>query len=205
MEDSWGEMVRLVEQGKVRAAGVSNFNVPLLERCERIRHVDALQPPFSLIHRQATADVIPWCAAHGTGVIVYSPMQSGLLTDSFTAERVRRLAEDDWRRHDPEFQEPNLSRNIALRDALRPMAQRYGTTVSVIAVAWALSWPGVTGAIVGARSPQQVDGWIQAGSTELTADDLQEIGRALRETRAGSGPLVPTVSQPAEGNVSRIA
>jgi aryl-alcohol dehydrogenase-like predicted oxidoreductase len=205
LEDSWGEMVHLVEEGKVRAAGVSNFNVAMLECCERIRHVDSLQPPFSLIHRQAAADLITWCAAHGTGVIVYSPMQSGLLTESFTAERVSRLAEDDWRRRDPEFQEPNLSRNIALRDALRPIAERYGTTVSVIAVAWTLSWPGITGAIVGARSAQQVDGWIQAGSIELTSDDLEVIGRAIRGTRAGSGPALPVLSQPAGGVTKRIA
>jgi aryl-alcohol dehydrogenase-like predicted oxidoreductase len=95
VEDSWGEVKRLVEEGKVRAAGVSNFTVPLLERCERVRHVDSLQPPFSMIRRDAAADLIPWCAAHGTGVIVYSPMQSGLLTDRFTGERVSKFAEDD--------------------------------------------------------------------------------------------------------------
>ncbi len=191
MEDSWGEMVRLVDEGKVRAAGVSNFNVDLLERCERIRHVDSLQPPFSLIRRQAAADVIPWCAAHGTGVIVYSPMQSGLLNDSFSPERVARLAEDDWRRRNPEFREPNLSRNIALRDALKPIAQWHGTTVAVVAIAWTLTWPGVTGAIAGARSAGQVDGWIQAGAIELTRDDLAEIAHAIEKTGAGSGPAMP--------------
>jgi aryl-alcohol dehydrogenase-like predicted oxidoreductase len=132
-------------------------------------------------------------------------MQSGLLTDSFSAERVSRLAEYDWRRRDPEFQEPNLSRNIALRDALRPIAERHSTTVSVIAVAWTLSWPGVTGAIVGARSAQQVDGWIQAGSIELTSDDLEVIGRAIAGTRAGSGPALPLFSQPPGGAIKRIA
>src|SRR6202790_769327 len=120
VEDSWGEMMRLIEQGKIRMAGVSNFDVPLLERCEAIMHVDSLQPPFSLIHRDAAAREIPWCAEHGTGVICYSPMQSGLLTDSFTAAKVANLAEDDWRRRASEFQEPNLSRNLALRDSLRP-------------------------------------------------------------------------------------
>src|SRR5262245_19138546 len=98
VEDSWAEMVRLVDEGKVRAAGVSNFDVALLERCESIRHVDSLQPPFSLIRRRAAETEIPWCAAHGTGVIVYSPMQSGILTDRFTEERVRSFPEDDWRR-----------------------------------------------------------------------------------------------------------
>ena len=191
VEDSWGEMKRLIEEGKVRAGGVSNFDVPLLERCERVRHVDSLQPPFSMIRREAAADVIPWCDSHGTGVIVYSPMQSGLLTDRFTAERVSQFAQDDWRRSSPEFREPNLSRNLRLRDALRPIAKRYNTTVAAIAVAWTHSWPGVTGAIVGARSAEQVDGWIRAGEIELTRQDLDEIARAIEETQAGGGPTRP--------------
>ena len=184
-------MVRLVEQGKVRLVGVSNFDVPLLERCEASRQVDSLQPPFSLIRRDAAARLIPWCADHGTGVICYSPMQSGLLTDNFSRERVARFAADDWRRRSPEFQEPNLSRNLALRDALRPIAQRHGTTVSAVAIAWTNAWPGVTGAIVGARSPEQVDGWIGAAYLELTSADLEEIAAAIERTGAGTGPTLP--------------
>ena len=191
VEDSWGEMVRLIEKGKVRAAGVSNFNVNLLERCETIRHVDSLQPPFSLIRREAAAHEIPWCAEHRTGVICYSPMQSGLLTDGFTAARLNALSPDDWRRSAPEFQQPNLGRNLALRDALRPIAQRHGTKVSAVAVAWTLAWPGVTGAIVGARSPEQVDGWIRAATLELTKNDLEEIASAIARTGAGAGPAQP--------------
>jgi aryl-alcohol dehydrogenase-like predicted oxidoreductase len=191
VEESWTEMVRLIEQGKVRMGGVSNFDVPLLERCEAIRHVDSLQPPFSLIRREAAEREIPWCAEHKTGVICYSPMHSGLLTDNFTAETVRRFAEDDWRRRSPEFQEPNLSRNLALRDALRPIAQRHGTTVSAIAVAWTIAWPGVTGAIVGARSPKQVDGWIDAATLRLTPADLKEISAAIVRTGTGAGPTMP--------------
>jgi aryl-alcohol dehydrogenase-like predicted oxidoreductase len=188
IEDSWGEMARLIEEGKVLAVGVSNFSVPQLERCERVRHVDSLQPPFSMIRRESAAELIPWCAAHGTGVIAYSPMQSGLLTDRFTAERVAKFAEDDWRRRSPEFQEPNLSRNLRLRDALRPIAERHHTSVATVAVAAVLSWPGVTGAIVGARSAAQVDGWIHAGEIALTAQDLDEIACAIEQTGAGSGP-----------------
>jgi len=194
VEDSWHAMVRLVEEGKVRAAGVSNFDVALLERCDAIRQVDSLQPPFSLIRRDVAAREIPWCAEHDTGVIVYSPMQTGLLTDSFTAARVAAMAQDDWRRHGPEFQEPNLSRNLALRDALRPIARRHGTTVSAVAVAWTLAWPGVTGAIVGARTPSQVDGWIGAATLELTAADLDEIAAAIARTGAGTGPTRPAAS-----------
>ena len=128
IEESWGEMANLIKEGKVRAGGVSNFDVGLLERAERVRHVDSLQPPFSLIHRQSGADVIPWSAAHGTGVIAYSPMQSGILTDAFSHARVDRMDGNDWRRRNPEFREPLLSRNLALRDALRPIAssRRFG-------------------------------------------------------------------------------
>jgi len=194
VEDSWAAMARLVEQGKARAVGVSNFDVALLARCEAIRHVDSLQPPFSLIRRDVAAREIPWCAEHDTGVIVYSPMQSGLLTDSFTAARVAALAEDDWRRRSPQFQEPNLSRNLALRDALKPVARRHGASVSAVAVAWTLAWPGVTGAIVGARTPTQVDGWIGAASLRLTAADLDEISDAIARTGAGSGPVHPVAA-----------
>jgi aryl-alcohol dehydrogenase-like predicted oxidoreductase len=191
IEDSWGEMVRLIEEGKVRLGGVSNFNVDLLERCEAIRHVHSLQPPFSLIRRDVAASEIPWCEAHNTGVICYSPMQSGLMTDGFSAERVARMAEDDWRRRSPEFNPPNLERNLALRDALRPIAQRQGTSVSSVAIAWTLSWPGVTAAIVGARSPEQVDGWIGAANLSLTQADLEEIAHAIERTGAGTGPTMP--------------
>ena len=191
IEESWGEMSHLIDEGKIRAGGVSNFNVGLLWRAERVRHVDSLQPPFSLIHRQSAADVIPWSAAHGTGIIVYSPMQSGILTDAFSRERVERMSADDWRRHSAEFQDPLLSRNLALRDALQQIASRYGVSIAAVAVAWTLAWPGVSGAIVGARSPEQVDGWISAGRLTLDAADLAEIAAAVERTQAGSGPTQP--------------
>lgn len=194
VEDSWAAMVKLVEQGKVRAAGVSNFNVDLLERCEAIRHVDSLQPPFSLINRKSGDKLLPWCKHQNTGVICYSPMQSGILTDGFSSERVAKFPDDDWRRQGAEFQEPKLSRNLALRDALRPIAARHGVSVSSVAVAWTLAWPGLSGAIVGARTPAQVDGWIQAANLELTKDDLAEIASAITKTEAGSGPTQPVKS-----------
>jgi aryl-alcohol dehydrogenase-like predicted oxidoreductase len=191
IEDSWATMLKLMEEGKVRAAGVSNFTVELLNRCEAIRHVDSLQPPFSLINRAVGDQEIAWCEAHETGVICYSPMQSGLLTDSFSAQRVSALASDDWRRRSPEFNEPNLSRNLALRDSLRPIAKRHNTSVSSIALAWVLAWPGVTGAIVGARSPKQVEGWIDAAGVKLSTQEIGEIAAALRKTQAGRGPAAP--------------
>jgi aryl-alcohol dehydrogenase-like predicted oxidoreductase len=194
VEDSWAEMVRLVEEGKVRVAGVSNFDVGLLGRCEAIHHVESLQPPFSMIRREAGRHEIPWCAEHGTGVICYSPMQSGLLTNSFGTDRGRELAADDWRRRASEFQQPKLGRNLALRDALRPIAARHGTTVSAVAVAWTLAWPGVTGAIVGARSPAQIDGWIRAATLELTPADLDGIASAIARTGAGAGSTQPAVA-----------
>ncbi len=188
VEDSWGTMMELGAQGKVRAIGVSNFNVALLEQCEALRHVDSLQPPFSLIRRDAGGSEIPWCREHNTGVICYSPMQSGLLTDGFSAARAAKFAEDDWRRNSPQFQEPRLSRNLALRDALAPIATRHQKSVSAVAIAWVLAWPGVTGAIVGARSAEQVDGWIEAADLELTPADVDEIAGAIQSTEAGSGP-----------------
>jgi aryl-alcohol dehydrogenase-like predicted oxidoreductase len=190
VEDSWATMMHLVEEGKVRAAGVSNFGVDLLRRCETIRHVDSLQPPFSLIRRQAADAEIRWCAEHGTGVIAYSPLQSGILTERFSAERVASLADGDWRRRSSDFKPPKLRRNLALRDALLPLAERHGTTVSAVAIAWTLAWPGVTGAIVGARTPDQVDGWIGAASLELSPGDLDEIARAVAESGAGAGPAL---------------
>ena len=203
VEDSWAAMVQLVQEGKVRAIGVSNFDAQLLARCEAIRHVDSLQPPFSLINRAAAETQIPWCANHATGVICYSPMQSGLLTDTFTADRAASLAGDDWRRRAPEFQEPRLRRNLFLRDALVPIAKRHGTSVSSIAIAWTLAWPGVTGAIVGARSPAQVDGWIGAASIALTPRDLDDVAAAISHTGAGVGPAPEATALPDRQEVAR--
>ena len=191
VEESWRTMAALVDEGKVAAIGVSNFDVALLERCEAVRHVDSLQPPFSLIRRQAAESEIPWCASHQTGVIGYSPLQSGILTESFSLARVQSLPPDDWRRRSSEFKPPRVNRNLALRDALQPVARRRGTTVSAVAIAWTLAWPGVTGAIVGARSPEQVDGWIGAAALELSLDDLDDIAKAIGRTGAGAGPALP--------------
>ena len=189
VEEYWQTMVQLRQEGRVRAVGLSNHGVPLLEKAEKVGHVDSLQPPLSMINR-TQADAIAWCARNGTGVIVYSPMHSGLLTGSFSRERVESLPQDDWRRRSPDFT-TNLDRNLALADALRPIASRHGVTQAAVAVAWTLAWPGVTGAIVGARNPGQVDGWLPAASLRLTQDDLDEIAAAIERTGAGAGPVRP--------------
>ncbi|MDQ6691075.1 MAG: aldo/keto reductase [Gemmatimonadota bacterium] len=197
-EESWRMMVQLQNEGKVRAIGVSNFDASLLRKIEVIHHVDSLQPPFSLIRREAAVAEIPWCRANRTGVIVYSPMQSGLLTETFSADRVRKMAPDDWRLRSANFQTPNLERNMALRDALIPLARRHNTTLSSIAIAWTLAWPGVTGAIVGARSAEQVDGWIGAATLTLSATDLDEIALVIERTGAGTGPTRPAMIRNAD-------
>jgi aryl-alcohol dehydrogenase-like predicted oxidoreductase len=190
LEEYWQVMLDFKKAGKVRAVGLSNHSVEQLERAERIGRVDSLQPPFSAIRRRSAAE-IAWCFGHETGVIVYSPMQAGLLTGAFTAERAKSLPRDDWRAQHPEFTGEALSRNLALAQALKPIAARHETTVSAVAVAWTLAWRGVSGAIVGARNSRQVDGWIDAATLELTEVDLREIAAAIEGTAAGQGPSLP--------------
>jgi aryl-alcohol dehydrogenase-like predicted oxidoreductase len=191
LEEYWQALVDLRAEGKVRAVGLSNHDVGQLERAEAIGHVDSLQPPFSAIHRGAGGAELPWCAAHGTGVIVYSPMQSGLLTGTFSVARARALDPDDWRSRDADFEGAALERNLALADALGPVAARHGVSVGAVAVAWTLAWPGASGAIVGARRPEQIEGWLAAASLTLTDADLDEIASAITRTGAGSGPARP--------------
>lgn len=182
VEDSWGVMADLIEEGKVRWGGVSNFDVALLERCASIRHVDSLQIRLNLINRSALSDVIPWCAAHGTGVITYGPLATGLLTGAFDRNRVANLPDDDGRRRLPRFQEPQLSAILGFVDALRGTARRIGISLPSLAVAWALSAAGVAGVIAGARRPDQVDGWLPAAGTTLTGEDLGEIDAVIRRS-----------------------
>ena len=190
LEDYWSTLLEFKQEGKVRHVGMSNHDAAQLERAEALGHVETLQPPFSMIKRETAAEILPWCAPHGTGTICYSPMQAGLLTGSFTRERAAALTENDWRRTNPEFT-TNLERNLALADALRPIAAARNVSMGTLALAWVLAWPGLTAAIVGARSPAQVDGWIDAATFELTPADLDAIAKAIETTGAGQGPTKP--------------
>jgi aryl-alcohol dehydrogenase-like predicted oxidoreductase len=196
VEDYWQVFLDLKREGKIRAAGLSNHSIGQLEAAQEIGNVDAVQPQFSLIHRDAAEDLLLWAREHETGVIVYSPMASGLLTGTFTAERAADLEPGDWRSGHPDFTEPALSANLALADALRPVATRHGVTPAAVAIAWTLSFPGVTGAIVGARSPGQVQGWLPAAHLELKDDDLADIAAAIGATGAGTGPASPLQAAP---------
>jgi aryl-alcohol dehydrogenase-like predicted oxidoreductase len=190
LDEYWAVMASLKEAGKVRAIGLSNHDAKQCARAAEVAHVDSVQPPLSLIAREAAEELVPWCRENGTGVIVYSPMHSGLLTGKMTAERVAAMPDDDWRRGNDDFTK-DLDRNLALCAALRPVAERHGVPVAAVAVAWTLAWDGVTGAIVGARDPGQVEGWLPAATLTLTDDDLAELAGAVRDTGAGSGPADP--------------
>ncbi len=195
VEDSWETVQRLVDEGKVRWAGVCNFSVDLLNRCSGRGTLASLQPPFSLIRRGIAAAELPWCGANEVGVLAYSPMQSGLLTERFSRARLDALPEDDYRHRGREFTAPRLEANLALRDGLRPVAARLGVSIAELAIAWVLAWPEVTGAIVGARSASQVDGWIGAAAVQLSSEDLDEIAAVVRRSAAGEGPDRPDVAR----------
>jgi aryl-alcohol dehydrogenase-like predicted oxidoreductase len=177
-------MAELVREGKVSFLGICNCTVAQLDAVAAVAPVDVVQPPLSMIRRAALGDTIPWAAAHGSGVLAYSPMQSGILTGSFH-ERVSSLADGDWRHGDPEFQEPRLSRNLDLVARLEPIAGRLGASVAELAIAWVLACDGVSAAIVGARRPVQVDGWLGAAAVQLDDEAMGEIAFAIAESGAG--------------------
>lgn len=182
VEESWGAMADLIAEGKVRWGGVSNFDVGLLERCASVRPIESLQVPLSLIRRGALSDVIPWCASHGTGVITYGPLATGLLSGVLDRQRIANFAEDDGRRRLPRFQEPQLSAILGLVDSLRETARRLRVSLPSLAVGWAAAAQGVTGTIVGARRPEQVDGWLPAADVELSAADFAEIASVIQQS-----------------------
>jgi aryl-alcohol dehydrogenase-like predicted oxidoreductase len=191
IEVTWQTLADLKKEGKIRAIGLSNHSLELINRAERVAHVDVLQPPFSAIRREFAEVGIPWCIEHRTGVIVYAPMQSGLLTGTFSTERAARLPADDWRSRNSEYSGDKLARNLELAAALKPIAGHHGTSVASVAVAWTLAWQGISAAIVGARSPSQVDGWLDAARLTLSQQDLMEIRRSIESSGAGAGPTIP--------------
>ena len=173
IEEGWAACVALLSAGKVRHIGVSNFNGSQLERIGVLAPVESLQPPYSLINREIESEILPYCAREEIGVIAYSPMASGLLTGAFSAERVAALPEDDFRSHVPHFQEPQLSGNLAAAERLRQIGERHGASPGAVAVAWTLRDPVVSGAIVGFRRADQVDGILPAaGELELNAEEI---------------------------------
>lgn len=175
LEEGWTEMARLKEEGKVRWIGVSNFNVAQMKRAMKIAPITSLQPPYSLLARESEREILPFAKENNIGVIVYSPMRAGLLTGKMTRERALNLPEDDWRRRDPDFQEPRLSRNLELVELLRKVGDRHRRTPAEVALAWTLKNPAVIGAIVGVRSADQVRGVIGALNFRLTPEEITEL------------------------------
>ncbi len=173
--EGWATMAELQKERKVRWIGVCNFSVQELQKTKEIAPVASLQPPYSLIRRDIEKGLLPFCQRENIGVIVYSPMASGLLTGAMTRERIANLPADDWRGHNPEFQEPKLSKNLALVERLRAIGARHGKSPGEVTIAWTLRNPAVTGAIVGARNAKQVDGIIGAATFRLTPDEIKEI------------------------------
>ena len=175
IEEGWSALAELKEQGLVRHIGVSNFDAEQLRRIQSIAPVETLQPSYSLVDRAAEADILPFAERSGIGVIVYSPMGSGLLTGAMTRERVEQMPADDWRARDPRFAEPQLSEHLALAARLRAVADRHSVTPGAVAVAWTLRNPAVDGAITGFRRPDQVDPIVAAAALELPDEDMYEI------------------------------
>ncbi|MEA2390435.1 MAG: hypothetical protein QOK31_544 [Solirubrobacteraceae bacterium] len=180
IEEGWAALAELKEQGLVRHIGVSNFEVEQLRVIQQIAPVETLQPQYSLIEREIEDETLPFVEGDGIGVIVYSPMGSGMLTGSMNRQRIERLADDDWRKRDERFRDPQLSRNLELVSRLATIAERHETTPGAVAVAWTLRNPAVDGAIVGFRRPDQVDPILAAANLELTDEDLDEIEGATR-------------------------
>ena len=177
VEAAWTMMAKLQQEGKVRHIGVSNFNVDQMRRAQAIAPITSLQPPYSIISPEIEQEILPYTQANNIGVIIYSPMKSGLLTGAMTRERIAGMPADDFRQRTPNFKEPLLSRNLELADLLGAIGKRHGRTAGEVAIAWTLRHPAVTGAIVGMRSAKQVDGVIGAAEFRLSADEISEIER----------------------------
>ena len=179
IEEGWSALAELKEEGKVRHIGVSNFDVSQIERANEISPVETLQPPYNMLNRGVEEEILPYCGENDIGVIVYSPMRSGLLTGKMTAERVQNMPSDDWRRNADDFQEPRFSRNLELVERLTEIGEWRGKSPAEVAIAWTLRHPAVTAAIVGGRRPDQVDGIIGAAEFRLSEDEIEEIETAI--------------------------
>ena len=181
IEEGWEAMAQLVKEGKVRYIGVSNFNVSQMKRAQSIYPIASLQPPYSMLKRDVEEDIFPFCRQNSIGIVVYSPMQKGLLTGKITRERVTNFPEDDHRRNDPDFNEPLISFNLELVDKLVPIAKKHNKTLAQLAIAWVLRRPEVTSAIVGARRPDQIAETVLAGDWILPQEDIDTIEKLLAE------------------------
>lgn len=175
IEEGWGELAKLKQEGKVRWIGVSNFNATQMERIRAIAPITSLQPPYSAVSPEIETGILPYCQSHNIGVIVYSPMKSGLLTGKMTRERVNAFPDDDFRRKALAFQEPNLTRNLGLQDLMKKIGERHGRAAGEVAIAWVLRNPAVTAAIVGMRSAEQAHGVLGALEFRLSAEEIAEI------------------------------
>jgi len=181
IEEGWETLSKFKEQGKVRHIGVSNFSVKQMKRAQKIAPITSLQPPYSMLRRDIESEILPFCRQHSIGVINYSPMLSGMLTGKMTAERVRNLPDDDWRKRSPNFNEPKLSKNLKLVEVLREIGNEHGVEPGVVAIAWTLRHPAVTAAIVGARRPDQIDGTMPAMTFRLSEQEIERIGAFLKK------------------------
>ena len=187
IEEGWTEMARLVEEGKVRYIGLSNFEVEQVQRLQKIHPVASLQPPYSMLHREVEDELLDYCGKNDIGVIVYSPMQRGLLTGKFDAERVANLPEGDHRKVNPDFQQPQFGATLQLVEQLRPIAERNGRTLAQLAISWVLRRSEVTAAIVGARRPGQIIETASASDWDLSQEDVEQIEQLLTERQAKVG------------------
>lgn len=181
IEEGWEAMAKLKQEGKVRAIGVSNFNVAQMKRAQRVAPIDSLQPPYSLLHREVEQEILPYCQEQNIGVIVYSPMASGLLSGTMTRERIEQLPDDDWRKNSEMFQEPQLSRNLELAGVLTEIGFPHNVSGGVVAVSWTLHNSAVTGAIVGGRRAQQVTEMVPAAEFRLTDSEMADIEKFLEK------------------------
>ncbi len=175
LEEGWATLAELQREGKVRWIGVSNYSVAQMQQAEAIAPISSLQPPYSLIRPEVENEILPYCQEHNIGVIVYSPMYSGLLSGKMTADRIKNMPSDDWRQHDPEFQQPRLEQNLRLVSTLAEIGKQHGVEPGVVAIAWTLRNTSVTGAIVGARRPSQVDGIFPSTTFRLSPQEIEQL------------------------------